>query len=231
MDADIIFTPSVQPAFIEVAETSIGVAELFPAVWNAAEGLTSPITRIRSEALDRLLELGAPRLSPLVAYLLATRLIDPDISLRYRVIQILGELLALDEQGRLAPEPVRRHLSGYLAQMRTRNIFALLEVAVSDPRAEPHISRLLNACPFAGNHLAEILADRNITLPIRQQAAYFIGRVGFLDALPTLERLAARLGTRLSGQQSMPFAPPPSGQDESELLPVVQNALRLLRFP
>jgi hypothetical protein len=57
-----------------------------------------------------------------------------------------------------------------------------------------------------------------------------IGRVGYLDALPALERLLARLESRLHGQQAMPFAPK-SSLEEAELLPDLQLTLTLLRSP
>ena len=57
-----------------------------------------------------------------------------------------------------------------------------------------------------------------------------IGRVGFLDALSSLERLENKLETRLNGQKTMPFAPPPS-LDEADLLPAIRMALNSLRIP
>ena len=113
--------------------------------------------------------------------------------------------------------------------MRNRLIFSMLQAAISDPNLEAPITRMLNACPHAGAHLAEILADRGVPLTIRQQAVHFVGQVGFLEAIPALERLAARLEARRSGQQSMPFAPPPATQDESELLPEIHQTLLMLR--
>jgi hypothetical protein len=58
----------------------------------------------------------------------------------------------------------------------------------------------------------------------------FIGTVGYLEAIPALERLAARLEARLSGQQAMTFAPP-SQSEENELLPIVRSVLHLLQAP
>ncbi len=218
-----------QPVLFEFAQTtSTGAMELFPAVWNAVEALAAPEAAARHAALDRLLELRAPRLSPLVAYSLVTRLTDPDITLRGRVVQTLGEVLSNDIEGNAAPEAVRRHLTSSLAQMRTRSIFALLEVALHQPGLENSIALLLNACPYAGGHLANIVSDRKFAVLIRLKAARLIGLVGFLDAIPVLERLEARLLSRLSGQQSMPFAPP-SCPDESDLLPAIQSTLKLLR--
>jgi HEAT repeat protein len=203
--------------------------ELFPAVWGAAEGLTSPDVNVRTASLNRLLELGAPRLSPLIGYLLATRISEPDLDLRCRIVQALGELLVVDAAGRQAPDAVRRHMITYLAQMRTRPIFCLLQAAINEPDLEAHITRLLNNCPHAGTHLAEIFSNRGAPLAVRLQAVHFVGQAGFLDAVPALERLAARLDARRNGQQSMPFAPPPTTQDESQLLQKTHQTLLLLR--
>ncbi len=80
--------------------------------------------------------------------------------------------------------------------MRTRQIFALLQVIEFDKSAEEAVSSLLSYCSFAGGHLAQILSNRTAPLSIRRQAAHFIGRIGYLDALPALERLASRLESR-----------------------------------
>jgi hypothetical protein len=218
-----------QPALFDLTqETSIHAIELFPAVWSAVEALAAQDADLRNNALDRLLALGAPRVSPLVAYLLATRLTDPDIRLRARVVSILGEVLSKDEAGNAAPEAVKKHLTTYLAQMRTRSIFAILEVAIHDRSLENAIASLFNACNYAGMHMAGILSDRKFPLPVRLQAAHYIGLVGFLDAIPIMERLESRLLSKVGGQQAMPFAPP-TGPDESDLLPIVQFTLNVLR--
>ncbi len=218
-----------QPLLFDFEESNAQI-ELFPAVWSAAESIASTDSSVRQEALERLLDMQAPRFSPLVAYLLATRLTDSDIRFRSQVSKVLAEVLIKDEEGRAAPENVRQTLTAYLAQMRTRHTFALLQVLVEDPSLDMHAATLLNACPYAGNHLADILADRKSPLAVRKQAGRMIGRVGFLDAMPTLERLSARLEARLSGQRSMPFAPLPS-PEELDLLPVIQTAMTLLRSP
>jgi HEAT repeat protein len=211
-------------------EESRGNVELFPAVWSAVEDLTLSDPKIRWSALDRLLELNAPRFSPVVAYILVTRLAEPDLALRARIVQALGEVLIPDSDGQPSPDEVRRSLAYYLSQMRTRQIFALLQVAAIDPDYEGHVARLLDPCPFACSHLLDILSDFKAPMPVRQQAANMLGRVGFLDALPSLERLAAKLDARLNGQKSMPFAPPSLAM-EQELLPAVRNAISLLKAP
>jgi HEAT repeat protein len=219
-----------QPGLWQQNSVTSGFLELFPAVWGYAEALCSPVLKERKEALARLEEMGAARLSPLVAYLIATRLSDPDKFLRGRVVRILGDLLTLDSKGNITPEAVRRYLNAFLSQMRTRNVYNLLEIAVEDPEAIPHISRVLDACPYAGRHLGDIALDRTLPLAHRKQAVLFIGAVGYLEAIPPLEKLAARLEARLNGQQSMAFAPSPQSED-SELLPIVQSVLHLLQVP
>ncbi|MBN2045458.1 MAG: hypothetical protein JW757_10595, partial [Anaerolineales bacterium] len=141
---------------------------------------------------------------------------------------VLGELLIIDERGTQAPDAVRRHLISYLAQMRTRPVFCLLQAASTQPALEAHVTRLLNACPHAGTHLAEIFSDRGVPLAVRQQAVHFVGQVGFLEAIPALERLAARLEARRNGQVTMPFVSSASAQEENELLPEISQTLWML---
>jgi len=220
----------VQPALFEIGSTSVGILELFPDVWAACEALSNPDEDIRRSGLERLAEIGAARLSPLVAYILATRLTDPEVTLRARTAQILGEVLAPDAEGNSAPPEVLNALKEQLSHMRTRQIFALLQVAAAQPELEPQVARLFNACAYAGVHLTEILASRKAPVEVRKQAARFIGLVGYLDALPALERIVSRLEGRLKGQQAMPFVPP-AASDELDLLPEAQKALAVLQAP
>jgi hypothetical protein len=110
-------------------------------------------------------------------------------------------------------------------------LYGLLQVSQAFPDSSNEVARLLNACPYAGRQMADILSDRKIPLPIRQAAAHFIGVVGYLEAAPILERLEARLTARLNGQQSMPFASTEVGAagNESELLPGIRLALLMLK--
>lgn len=230
MQDDRVDLELLQPKLFDFSDQTTGTVELFPAVWSAAEDLVSPDLTMRLKGFEKLLELNAPRLSPLITYLLATRIMDPDINLRVRIVKALGELLMLDKEGRVTPEPVRKYLMTYLNQMRTRPIFSLLEVGSQYPIEKENIARLLNACPNAGRHLADILSDRNAPMAIREQAALFIGLVGYLDAIPALERLSSRLESRISGQQAMSFAPTAVSQ-ETKLLPTIRDTLTLLYAP
>jgi hypothetical protein len=219
-----------QPGLWPQSNISSGIVELFPAVWGYAEALCDPDANERKEALVRLEEMGAPRLSPLVSYLIATRLSDTDIEIRARAVRIVGDLLTFDDLGNAPPETVRQYLNAHLSRMRTRDVYNLLEIAADDPEVIPQIGRVLDACPYAGRHLGDIALDRTIPVQLRKQAVLFVGTVGYLEAIQPLERLAVRLEARLKGQQSMAFAPP-AQSDEQELLPMVQSVLQLLQTP
>lgn len=218
-----------QPMLFDFADTATGAVEFFPEIWNATQNLTSPELLTRREALDRLIVLDAARLSPLVAYVVATRIFDPDLDFRRRIIETLGKVLRAKETGKLMPDTVRVHLKSFCLQMEYRGVIQLLEVADAFPEAEASVAALLNLCSQSGAILAETMVDRKVPLPIRRQAINFIGRVGFLDAIHALERMEERLESRMNGQKTMPFAPPSS--DENSLLPVIQATLTLLREP
>lgn len=215
------------PLFAE-AENSTGSMELFPKIWGAAEAWASTDQPARRKALEVIDSSKAARLSPLVAYLLAASLAEPDTVLRARVISILGEALGPGEDGLPAPEAVRQTLRTALSQMRTRRVYALLQAAAGQPSLENAVVRLLNASTYAGNHLADILASRQAPMELRRLAVQMIARVGYLDAIPALERIQARLEARRNGQSTLPFAYT-SAEDEASLLPEVEAALVQLR--
>jgi hypothetical protein len=137
---------------------------------------------------------------------LFTLITEQDLNLRKTIIKILAEILAPDEQGLPAPDSVRNNLLLNLSQIRTRQIYALLQVIIEDDL----LRKMSLDCSTAARMLATIswISSEIIRcLEVRKQAAKMIGRVGYLDAIPSLERLASRLATRLNGQQLMPFAP------------------------
>ena len=212
------------------SENSRASLELIPAVWSAADALTSPEASVRSSGLEQLGMLGAARFSPLVVYMLATRLNEPELELRAQVVKYLAQVLLPDALGELAPEHVRLTLSQSLEQMRTRQVFALLEVAEHVPESQTAVVHLLGECTYAGNHLVEIFSNRGLPLWVRKMAIGMCGEVGFLSTLPALERWVGRLETRLNGQQSMPFLPNAHG-DELELVPFLRQAIERLRAP
>jgi hypothetical protein len=97
-------------------------------------------------------------------------------------------------------------------------VFALLQVTEYDKTAEAAVMDILSCCSYAGSHLSEILSNRELPQEIRKQAAFFIGQIGYLDALPVLERMASRMETR-------------GDEQDSRILPVLQNAVQLLTAP
>jgi HEAT repeat protein len=221
---------SFQPPLFDLGDSSTVVAEFFPQVWGMAEGLTKLEDKVRRESLEQIAELRVARVSPLVVYLLVTLVDDPNIDIRAQVVQVLGDVLSLDGEGKPAPDAVRHHMTSHLSKMRTRQIFALLQLLVRYDELEPQIARLLNACPYAGNHLADVVGSRKAPLDVRRKAVRLIGRVGYIDAIPSLERLLTRLETRINGQQALPFAPQ-IGNEEMDLIPELHSALFLLRSP
>ncbi len=218
-----------QLTFLEFSDSISGTAELFPSVWQALEGVVSPEVNIRHESLDQLNALNAPQISPLVAYVLATRLIDPDLRFRQRVIETLGEVLT-PEEGEQPLKNVRQQLKAHCVVMGRGTILATLEVADMEPSVESHVAAIFRLCSHAGTILTELAADRRVAVPLRKQAIHFLGRVGFVEAVPHLERLVERLASRANGQKRMPFAPP-SEPDETSLLTPVQATLSLLLEP
>lgn len=216
-----------QPQLL-VLEESVGRVELFPAIWIALEDLTKEDEKSRAIALDKIEKMGATRVSPVVAYMLVTRIIEPVLSLRARVVEMLSSVLTLDENGQPSPEEVRNSLRLYLSGIRTRQTYALLQVSAEYKSLESCVYRLLSSNSFGGNHLVDILNERQNPLEIRKQAALMIGKVGYLYTLPAMEKIAGRLEAHLFGQKSMEFISN-KGSSESDLLPFVQEAITSLK--
>lgn len=220
--------PHNQPPLFDYFSTSLGVSELFPAVWGALEMLIGPGSDGKNAALDTLSENDAVRFSPLVAYILTTRINEPDLDIRCRVIKMIGDTLIQNSEGQIAPDEVRQILAYYLSQMRTRQIYSILQALVQQNSLISHAGRLMNFSPYAGSHLAGLAGSRQTPIDIRQQAIKLIGFVGFLDALSDLERIMIKLESRVNGQQAMPFAPSTS-TEETVLLTELTNTIDILR--
>jgi HEAT repeat protein len=219
--------PKIQLPLFIYGEPIENILEVLPAVWNAAESLAAPDTTTRNQAINAILELGVQRVSPLIAYLLVTRLDDPEISIRRRVIYVLGDLLMDETSRKDAPDDVRKTIIHALQRLNEDTAFGLLEVAVLDPKIEKFLFQLFNHCSTAGKYLGEILSQRKYSVPIRQKAIYFVGQVGYTEVLPVLERLYNRLEARQNDQYSMSFAPSAISPDEN-ILPVLRIAINRL---
>jgi hypothetical protein len=226
----------IDPAFLrvdhrgvyELDEVGTRISEALPDLWEALEAFTSSDINSRRAGLDRLITLDVIHQSPMVAYILATRLDEPDLSLRTRVVMVLGDLLQPSTNGSNQVAQVKLQLSAYIAHMRTRRIFALLQVADANPSTHESICRILNHCPFGGVQLGDLIADRSISLSIRKLAVDFIAEVGYLDALPSLERQFARLERRMNGHQIDTLT---EEDGDIWLLPSIQQAMQVLRTP
>ena len=217
----------IEPLDVEHSGDPIHLDNVSMAVaWKAAEALISSDLQQRRQGMEQLLALHVAPDSPLVAYLLYTRLVEPDLDLRRRVVQTLAGIL---ETG-AGESPARQSLVAHLGQMRTRKIYALLQLLTFDADLDEPIRLLLKACSYAGSQLAAILADRQLPVGIRAQAARMAGKIGFMDTVQALERLQTRLESRLPPQQNLALLDI-DVDDELNLLPVVREALLILRAP
>jgi hypothetical protein len=219
-----------QPFLFDFQTNSLDTIELFPRVWGAAEALVDPNPLNRQAGLQSLKESRAARYSPLIGYLLFTRLSDPDLLLRINIIGELADSLSPDHDGQFAPEIVRQSLRFYFSQTDQNQILAMLEAAELDKRVEPAIVLFLKINCDAGTILADILTDRKKPVGLRNQAAKLIGMVGYVEAIPTIDRLISRLESRVNGQQSFGFNPL-DPIDEAELLPTLKDVLAILKAP
>jgi len=217
MDSNNFSPKSIQSSQSDIAGLDSNRTELLSVIWEAAESFTSPDLMTRISGLERLVDFDAVRQLSLVAYLLTTRLAEPDIELRTRIVKTLANLANISPGGGNPSEGVQRTLISCLSAMRTREVFALLQVVEYDKSTEKDVADLLSWCSFAGSHLSQILSNRDSSMEIRRQAASFIGLIGYLDALPVLQKLASRLESR--------------GEEETSMLPILQNAVLLLSAP
>jgi hypothetical protein len=212
-----------------VGQSTIKESGFLPDIWDAAGAFISPELEIRCEGFRRLDEADAARNYALAAYLFFTRLTEPDIELRTRIVAALSNVFIPTDGYALEKSPAFLTLTHELSGMRTRQVFALLQVVDFDKSADYQVAALLEYCSYAGDHLAGILANRSLPLSIRKQAAYFIGQLGYMDALPVLERMSTRLTQRRIGRDDYGDAVDPG--DECSLLPLLQDALAVLTAP
>lgn len=219
-----------QPALFDFGEISTGQLELLPQLWYAAETLTSPNPKARKTALDFIIDQDAARYSSLMAYLIFTLIDDANSDIRKEAISYLASIFLPDEKGNPSPEDLRLSLYNFFQNLNKNKILSLLAAVIENPDIESDVGTLMSASTYAGDHLADILLDRSISIQIRELAAIYIGRIGFLDGEAALKRLALRLETKMNGQGVFPF----KSQDQDEeilLLPSIRTALDCLQAP
>jgi hypothetical protein len=193
--------------------------------WRAAQDLIHPALEVRQSGFEQLTSLGMNSHSPLVAYLLVSRLAEPDLRLRALIVKELSNLLNLPFNGNQAINEVLYYLKTNLSQLSRNQIVSLLQLVEAYPQSYPHVMKIIGNCSQAGDHLADILTDRHAAVSMRQQVACLIGDIGYLCALPTLERLSARLETRRNN--GVPGCDRMNG--EYDLLPSLKEALNKLQ--
>lgn len=230
MEVDSAILEATKTTFLDIQNTINDVLDLDAPVWKAAEALIGIDLKQRRAGMDRLVEMGSIQNTPLIAYLAATRIVEADVPLRSRIVAALADAIRPDKGERIRSEEVSQLISTYLNQMRTREIYSLLQLAAVIPSSKEDIITLLSFAPRAGKHLGDILLERKMPLEIRMKAVEFIGRIGYCEALPMVERLMARLEPRINGQKGLPQL---AGElkDEIDLAPFVQNTLGILRAP
>jgi hypothetical protein len=219
---------TIQLPLFDFQKPSTYAFELFPKVWGAAEALIDEQAENRRSGLEILEELNAARFSPLISYLLFSRLIEPDQTLRARIIKILANVLSPDENGQYAPDSVRRVLLHHLSFLQMHEIYVLLEAAEFDETTVTGIVSLFKTNCMTGDDLLEIVMNRKVPLTLRGQAANIIARVGYVDIAPDLERYINRLESKVNGQQLF-SANTLDAIEEGQLLPVLKNALTVLQ--
>jgi hypothetical protein len=172
-------------------------------VFKAAEDLVSPHVATREEALDSLMEGDISQKSPLIAYLITTRITDPDLEFRFHIIQAIGKILSPDKNGNLAEDGVITQVQSVIANMKKEQILDILAVADHYMTAETGLVEIFKLSSYAGSILSDIVIDQKVPVSIRQQAIYYCGEVGFLDTIHTLEGLRKRVeGRKLQDNES-----------------------------
>lgn len=201
--------------------------------WMAGEMFVSPHVEERRRGFALLVGSELTRRSSLTQHLLTSRVDEPDISLRAQIIQVVADYFEVREREYRYPPEIRAAVAGHLRKYDRSQVLALLETHRLPDEGALHLSseslsRLLERIPNASLHLTRLAGDKTVGMELRCAAVDLIGRVGFTDAVATLEGLEARIEGRRAGQLTMLFAPP-DHPDEATLLPSIKDTLSQLR--
>jgi len=161
--------------------------------WKILEGLIAADPVLRETALQQLAAWEGLEEQPLMIYLLATRILDPDLEIRYHAVQILGDLVDYDHPGEGLPAGSLQALTAFTAQLDKGQLIQLLEVSAAYLAAEEAVGNILKLCSYAGKVLGGIVNDRRLTVEIRQQALFYCGEVGFLNTRRVIDNLIQRV--------------------------------------
>jgi hypothetical protein len=164
----------------------------------SAEKLISGDAEIRAAGIREIIEMRTYLDSPLIIYLLATRINDPDHGIRIYVTNILAEVLQKSKEE--DPERIvesKVTLINYLMNLDESEIRALLEIGVQDLSMRQKVTRILKNCSCADVTLVLLLKDNHESIEMRMLAADLLGEIGFVKQLVPLENYQSRLQKRL----------------------------------
>jgi hypothetical protein len=204
-------------------QSRVSVPENLTDIWFAAELLISPELLERKKGFERLIELDAIKQNPIIIYLLASNLSEPDFSLRAFIVRVLSGLLDDIKTSKSPQKDPRFILTNYLSQISTEEVYSLLELAEVDPPSREYVVQLLCSCACAGDQLRKFVMDRECAINMRLIALEIIGKVGYLEVLPDLERLAKRLENRVNAEKK--------DMDLSEMMQRLNTTIKLLSSP
>ncbi len=196
-------------------------------LWETVEGLFSPIPDIRESSLENLKEIDNYYRSPLLASILVSRISEPDLEIRFHIIQFLGGLLDFDTSEQHFSDQALIYAKDALDQLEKNQLLRLLEVADNYITAEEPIKNILKLSSYAGVGLSGILNDWKLSASIRNLAIFYCGEVGYLSSRPALQNLAQRITK--SRNRSREGNESKRMRDEEFLYPSVISALEKLK--
>ncbi len=200
--------------------------------WTAGEMFVSPHVEERRRGFAILCGSEAARASSLTPHLLATRVDEPDLTLRALIVNVLGDYFEIRGRGHRYPPEVRGAVAGELRRLERRPMLALVELLAANREGKvslrpESLRRMCERIPNASAWLTSIAGYRGVPVNLRKAAIDLIGLVGFVDSAPALQGLLLRLEGRRAGQQAMLFAPSDWPEDEA-LLPALRMTLGVL---
>lgn len=192
-------------------------------LWEAAQMLIALDPDQRDQAIDRISTVEGFNDSPLVAYILISRLAEPKIEIRFHLVQLIGGLLDFEAPGPHFSDQALLFVHHELAQMTRYHYKNLLEVSSRYLSSEDAVKNILKLCSYAGDVMGGIVNDRKEPIPIRQQAVIICGELGFLESRTALQNLVRRIE-----KASKSSASRKSRNDEEQLLTFAVAALSKL---
>jgi len=195
-------------------------------LWQTAERLVSTDPNLRESALNQLKGIDGFYRSPLVAYLLVSRISEPEIEIRFHFIQLLGSLVDYDAPGQHLSDKALGIAKGALDQMDKFQLTRLLEVSDSYLAAESAVKSILKLSSYAGSVLSGIVNDWKLPVSIRQQAVFYCGEGGYLNSKPTLQNLIRRVEKTRNGSGGR--SERKKSREDEFLYPFVISALEKL---